>query len=277
MNAPLLEVRGLATEYRVGETRIQALRGVDLAIQHGEILAIVGESGSGKTTLGNLVLGIETPTAGTIELEGAAMPADRPRALRRRLQLVPQNPLSALNPKRTIFQSVALPLAVHGLVARPHRRARVAELLETVGLPADYMDRHPRVLSGGQRQRVALARALAAEPDAIVLDEPTSALDVSVQALILGLLEQLQQRHSLSYLFITHDLEEAIALADRVVVMSAGPAARIVGDYPVELERPRDIAEIRTEPRFHEIHKAIWAKLRGEVQKAYALGEGRSA
>ena len=222
MNAPLLEVRGLAKEYRVGETRIQALRGVDLAIQHGEILAIVGESGSGKTTLGNLVLGIETPTAGTIELEGAAMPADRPRALRRRLQLVPQNPLSALNPKRTIFQSVALPLAVHGLVARPHRRARVAELLETVGLPADYMDRHPRVLSGGQRQRVALARALAAEPDAIVLDEPTSALDVSVQALILGLLEQLQQRHSLSYLFITHDLGVVRTLAHRVAVIFRG-------------------------------------------------------
>ena len=222
MSAPLLELRGLAKTYRVEEARIEALRGVDLAIGRGEIVAVVGESGSGKTTLGNLVLGIEPPTAGTIELEGTPIPPDRSRALRRKLQLVPQNPLSALNPKRTIFQSVSLPLAVHDLVARPHRRARVAELLETVGLPPDCMDRHPRVLSGGQRQRVALARALAAEPDAIVLDEPTSALDVSVQARILGLLEDLQQRHRLSYIFITHDLGVVRTLAHRVAVLFRG-------------------------------------------------------
>ena len=134
MSASLLECQALAKEYRVGAARVPALRGVDLSLERGEILAIVGESGSGKTTLGSLVLGIERPDSGEIRLDGAPLPSKRPRVLRRRLQLVPQNPLSALNPKHTIFQSVALPLAVHGLVPRSERAGRVAELLAAVGL-----------------------------------------------------------------------------------------------------------------------------------------------
>jgi oligopeptide/dipeptide ABC transporter ATP-binding protein len=194
---------------------------------------VVGESGSGKTTLGNLVLGIDQPTLGCIRLNGETMPRRRSRAMRRSIQLVAQNPLSALNPKQTIFRSVALPLRVHGLVPRARQCGRVAELLDMVGLAPSLLERHPRVLSGGQRQRVALARAIAAEPQVLVLDEPTSALDVSVQARVLELLAQLRLRLSLTYLFISHDLGIVRVLAHRVVVMfrgrivEAGPTAAV--------------------------------------------------
>jgi oligopeptide transport system ATP-binding protein len=217
---------------------VAALNGVDLSLSPGEIVAVVGESGSGKTTLGSLILGIEQPSAGVINIAGRLAPARRPRSLRRRLQLVPQNPLSALNPKRSIFDSVSLPLSVHGLRPRRQRRQRVAELLALVDLPPDMMDRHPYVLSGGQRQRVALARAIAAEPDMLVLDEPTSALDVSVQARVIELLVDLQRRLSLSYLFISHDLGVVRLLAHRVIVLFRG---RIVEEGPTValFARPR--------------------------------------
>ncbi len=238
MSAPFLRLTGLARDFRVGATTVNALRGIDLTLHSGEILAVVGESGSGKTTIGNLVLGIDHPTAGTIEIDGAPVPRDRPRPLRRRIQLVPQNPLAALNPKRSILQSVALPIQVHALAPRASQRARVADLLGLVGLDPALMDRPPLVLSGGQRQRVALARAIAAQPDALVLDEPTSALDVSVQARILELLADLQQRLGLAYLFITHDLGVISVLAHRVVVLFRG---RIVESGPTEavLATPR--------------------------------------
>ena len=231
MSVPLLAVNGLSKQYRVGKTRVPALRVVDLTLERNEVLAVVGESGSGKSTLGHLVLGIEPPTSGSIVLDGVALPVRRTRAQRRRLQLVQQNPLSALNPKRTVFQSVALPLAIHRIEPRAGLRRRVGELLETVGLSAEIMDRHPHVLSGGQRQRVALARAIASAPDALVLDEPTSALDVSVQAMVLELLAGLQQRLSMSYLFITHDLAVVRVLARRVVVLYRG---RVIESGPTE-------------------------------------------
>ena len=185
-------------------------------------MAVVGESGSGKTTLGNLLLGIEPPSAGVIRFQDREMPAKRGRELRRCLQVVQQNPMSTLNPKRTIYKSVSLPLAVHNLVPRGEIRERAAELLRIVGLSPDYLDRYPGALSGGQRQRVALARALAAEPDCIVLDEPTSSLDVSVQARVLELLVELQQRFSLTYLFITHDLSVVRNISTRVAVLYRG-------------------------------------------------------
>jgi oligopeptide transport system ATP-binding protein len=234
MTPPFLEIAGVTREFRVGTTLVRALRGVDLPLERGEIVAVVGESGSGKTTLGNLVLGIDHPTAGEVRIDGELVPRHRPRALRRRVQMVPQNPLAALNPKRTILQSVALPLRVHGLVPRAGERRRVTELLDMVGLSDAIMDRHPQVLSGGQRQRVALARAIAAQPDALVLDEPTSALDVSVQARVLELLAGLQQRLHLAYLFITHDLSVISVLSHRVVVLfrgrivEAGPTADVL-------------------------------------------------
>jgi len=133
------------------------------------------------------------------------------------------------------------------------------------------------MLSGGQRKRVALAQMLIRDPEILLMDEPFGPLDAQTRQIMGNLLLELWAANRKAVIFVTHDLEEAISLADRVVVMSAGPAASIVGDYRIDLGRPRDIAEIRTEPRFHQIHKEIWAKLRGEVQKAYAQGEGKRA
>ncbi len=186
MAGAILEVEGLTKHYAVGKGVVKALAGVDLAVAPGESIAIVGESGSGKTTLGKLVLGVEAPSAGRIIFDGAELGAHRDRGLRRRMQVVQQNPLSTLNPKRTIRQAIELPLRVHGMVPSGSYSEPVAELLDIVGLPPEHMNRYPAALSGGQRQRAALARALAAKPDLIVLDEPTSALDVSVQARVLG-------------------------------------------------------------------------------------------
>ena len=189
----------------------------------------MGESGSGKTTLGRLVLGIEKPSAGAIIFDGGRLDHRRPLHLRRRIQVVQQNPLSTLNPKLSIRQTIEQPLRVHNVVPRRQRKERAAELLRVVGLAPEYLDRYPNALSGGQRQRVALARALACQPELIVLDEPTSALDVSVQAHILQLLADLQSRFRLTYLFITHDLSVARIMTSRIAVMYRG---RIVETGP---------------------------------------------
>ena len=204
--APVLSVRGLSKHYRVKGTRIDALAGIDLDVWRGETMAIVGESGSGKTTLGNLILGLERASAGQILFEGAPLQMKRSSALRRRIQVVQQNPFSTLNSKRTVRATIELPLRAHKMVPRDRCRARVGQLLDVVGMSTAHMNRHPAALSGGQRQRVALARALASEPEIIVLDEPTSALDVSVQARVLTLLVELQRTFDLTYIFITHDL-----------------------------------------------------------------------
>ena len=229
--APVLSVRGLSKHYRVKGTRIDALDGVDLDIRRGETMAIVGESGSGKTTLGNLILGLERASGGQILFEGEPLQMRRNSALRRRIQVVQQNPFSTLNPKRTVRATIELPLRAYRMVPRDRCRDRVSELLDIVGMSAAHMNRHPGALSGGQRQRVALARALASEPEIIVLDEPTSALDVSVQARVLALLMELQQTFDLTYVFITHDLSVVRNIARRVSVMYRG---RIVESGPTE-------------------------------------------
>jgi len=182
----------------------------------------VGESGCGKSTLANLVVGLGAPTSGRMILRGEELCATRSPAQRRWIAFVQQNPYGALNPKHSIGHSIALPLIIDGTASSKERRRRVDELLELVGLPANVADRKPRSLSGGQRQRVAIARALAVEPDLIVLDEPTSALDVSVQARILALLTELQERLGLTYLLITHDLGIVRVMAHRVGVLYRG-------------------------------------------------------
>ena len=224
-----LEIGDLRKNYRVGRRVVRALDGVSLGINKGENIGIVGESGSGKTTLGRLVLGIEKPSAGAIIFDGGRLDHRRPLHLRRRIQVVQQNPLSTLNPKLSIRQTIEQPLRVHNVVPRRQRKERAAELLRVVGLAPEYLDRYPNALSGGQRQRVALARALACQPELIVLDEPTSALDVSVQAHILQLLADLQSRFRLTYLFITHDLSVARIMTSRIAVMYRG---RIVETGP---------------------------------------------
>jgi oligopeptide transport system ATP-binding protein len=233
-----IEAVGVSKRYRIGARHVQALSQVSLRAAAAETLAVVGESGSGKSTLGRILLGVEAPDQGAVRIDAEPLPAPPPRPLRRRLQLVQQNPLSTLNPRRTVGQSVALPLEVHGLASRGGRRDRVRALLDLVGLPDDAIDRYPSALSGGQRQRAALARALAAEPDLIVLDEPTSALDVSVQARVLHLLIELQARLQLTYIFITHDLAVVRNVAQRVVVLYRG---RLVESGPTAavFARPR--------------------------------------
>ncbi|MGE0503439.1 MAG: ABC transporter ATP-binding protein [Rhizobiaceae bacterium] len=223
MAEPLLSLRGVGKTFSSWSRHVRALIGVNLDVARGSCHAIVGESGSGKSTLANLILGIYPPSEGAIVFDGQALPSRRPLALKRRIQFVQQNPLATLNPKRTIGASIGLPLLLHGTVrGRADRRRRVGQLLEEVGLPADFAGRSPAMLSGGQRQRVSIARALACEPDLLVLDEPTSALDVLVQARILQLIADLRSRNNLTLVFITHDLAVVNAIADRVSVFRNG-------------------------------------------------------
>ncbi|MCA3263817.1 MAG: ABC transporter ATP-binding protein [Telmatospirillum sp.] len=232
MKTPLLELAAVSKHYEVAAAplagllserpKVRAVEGVSLSVAQGEIMGLVGESGSGKSTLGRLALLLEPPTAGSVRFAGADPQADL-NAFRRRAQMVFQDPQSSLNRSKTVGEILAMPLQVHDVGAsRVARRARVAELLTSVGLRADAATRYPHELSGGQRQRVGIARALAIEPAFIVLDEPTSALDVSIQAQIANLLVELQQRLALTYLFISHDLRLVRWLCDRVAVMYLG-------------------------------------------------------
>jgi ABC-type glutathione transport system ATPase component len=218
----LLSLKNLSRTFASGGHVVRAVQDVSLEVAEGECLAIVGESGSGKSTLANMVLGILAPSAGEIWFDGAPLPVRRSLAERRAIQLVQQNPASALNPKRSVGASLRLALDIHGIGAKAERPDRVARLLEDVGLPADYAQRPPSALSGGQRQRVAIARALACESRLVVLDEPTSALDVLVQARVLKLLADLRAARGLTYLFITHDLAVVRNVADRVAVFEKG-------------------------------------------------------
>jgi oligopeptide/dipeptide ABC transporter ATP-binding protein len=231
----LLEITGLAKHYPLkGGRAVRAVDGVDLVLSPGESLGLVGESGCGKSTIARLVMRLVAPSAGVIRFGGqdiAQLSESALRPLRRDMQMIFQNPHAALNPRRTVFASVAEPLVVQGLSAGAELRARVAALLAEVGLPETFLWRYPHELSGGQKQRVCIARALALAPKLVVLDEPTSALDVSVQAQILDFLRDLRARQNLAYLFISHNLAVVRQVCDRVAVMYLG---RIVEEGPVE-------------------------------------------
>jgi len=223
MAEAIVSFRGLGKSFKSWTRTVAALKYVDLDVAQGSCHAIVGESGSGKSTLANLLLGIYPATEGEIIFDGRVLPTRRTLALKRRIQFVQQNPLSTLNPKRTVGDSIGLALAVHRITTtRTERRRRVEHLLEEVGLPAEFAGRSPSMLSGGQRQRVSIARALACEPDLLVLDEPTSALDVLVQARILHLIADLRTKRGLTMLFIRHDLGVVNAIADFVSVFRQG-------------------------------------------------------
>ena len=238
MSEPLLRAEGLEKRFAVrhsGGTRhgyLPALRGVGFRITAGETLGLVGESGSGKTTAGRIVARLLEPDAGRIEFGGTDWLALRGEELRRRrreLQVVFQDPQSSLNPRMRVGDQIAEPLRVQKLARGGALRARVAELLEAVGLPASLAERFPSELSGGQRQRVAIARALATGPRLVVCDEPVSALDVSIAAQIVNLLLDLRESAGLSYLFISHDVAVVARIADRISVFYLG---RVVEEGP---------------------------------------------
>lgn len=222
MSDVILSLCNLTKVFALRKHEIIAVNNVSLNVKKGECLAIVGESGSGKTTLANMILGIYGASAGELIFNGQKLPDIRPLALRRAIQLVQQNPLSSLNPKRTIGASLRLALDVHSIGEKSQRGTKVGQLLEEVGLTQQHQDRYPAALSGGQRQRVAIARALACDSELLVLDEPTSALDVLVQARVLNLLSELRATRRLTYIFITHDLSVVRNIADRVAVFKQG-------------------------------------------------------
>jgi ABC-type oligopeptide transport system ATPase subunit len=237
---PLLEVRNLVKEF--GRTRglfrkgavVRAVNDVSFHIEEGETFGLVGESGSGKTTTGRCILRLIEPTSGEVRFNGEdvlAFSRSRLRAARRDMQIVFQDPYSSLNPRMRVGTIVEEPLIIHGIGSKDERRRRVAELFELVGLDAAQSTRYPHQFSGGQRQRIGLARALALNPSLIIADEPVSALDVSVQAQVINLLMDLQNRLKLTYLFIAHDLRLVRHICSRVAVMYLG---RIVEMGPTE-------------------------------------------
>ncbi|UYG04535.1 ATP-binding cassette domain-containing protein [Halomonas sp. LR3S48] len=223
-----MELRSLSKTFTLGSgllrtgRTLQAVSEVSLRVPRGQIMGLVGESGCGKSTLAKMLLGLAPPSAGEVLIDGRPIVGANQKALARHVQPIFQDPYSSLNPRQRIAQIVGLPLRIHGIGSPGEQAARVAEMLDLVGLPGRAARQYPGQLSGGQRQRVAIARALIMRPALVICDEPTSALDVSVQAQILNLLLDLKEAFGLTYLFISHDLAVVEHLADRLAVMYLG-------------------------------------------------------
>ena len=249
--------------FGAGAARYVAVEAASLEVAPGEFVAIVGPTGCGKSTLLNVVAGLLAPAAGAASVLGTPV-SGVTRAAGYLFQA------DALMPWKSALDNVAVALSVGG-AGEVDAQARAADWLARVGLAA-FGARYPHQLSGGQKKRVALAQVLIRDPAVLLMDEPFGPLDAQTRALMGGLLLDLWSADRKAVIFVTHDLDEAIALADRVVVMSAGPAARVIADHRIDLPRPREAADIRLEPRFHALQRAIWADLKAEVMKAYAQG-----
>ncbi|MGR3583866.1 MAG: ABC transporter ATP-binding protein [Pseudooceanicola nanhaiensis] len=229
-----LRLEGLSKEFPVGKRLfgkpkgiVHAVRPVDLSVEAGETLGIVGESGCGKSTLARMLVGLLPPTTGRIEIEGKPLDTADPAAFGKRIQYVFQDPISSLNPRKTIRQVMEAPLKrLHGM-DRAARERRIAEIFDSVNLREEFLDRYPHEFSGGQAQRIGIARALAAQARILILDEPVSALDVSVQAQVLNLLADLKRELGLTYLFISHDLAVVEAVSTRVAVLYFGSVVEV--------------------------------------------------
>lgn len=231
MSETIIEVRHLKKYFPVKKGLLHAVDDVTFSIPRGSTMGLVGESGCGKSTIGRLILRLTEATGGEIYFDGEdvrALGAEDMRLMRRRIQMVFQDPYASLDGRKTIFESIAEPLMVQEIYkSRDDMNRRVYELMETVGLARRLVNTYPHELDGGRRQRVGIARALALNPDFIVLDEPVSALDVSIQAQVLNLMEELQERFALTYLFISHDLSVVKHISDRICVMYLGQLVEI--------------------------------------------------
>ncbi len=247
MSEIIVAVRDLTREFDLGRApqggrlKLKAVENVSFDIRRGETLGLVGESGSGKSTIGRMLIGLLPPSSGALELFGTRIDAagreSQWKPLRHRVQFVFQDPHAALNPRMRVGESIAEPLAIKGGMSRKERDKRVAELMELVGLPTNFVSRFPHEFSGGQRQRIVIARALALNPDFVICDEAVASLDVSMQAQIINLLKDLQDRIGLSYLFIAHDLAVVRAVSHRIAVLYAGQVVE-VGDRSALFQNP---------------------------------------
>jgi len=277
---PLVQIRDLAKYFPVGGGRAaRAVDGVTLAIMRGETLGLVGESGCGKTTLGRLICRLTEPTRGAVLFDGVdilSLPSGELRRLRPRMQMIFQDPFSSLNPHKTVEQVVGLPLRIRGLRSKAALRERVSQLLQLVGLDPSQARRFPHQFSGGQRQRIGIARALACEPELIVADEPVASLDVSIQAQILEILRQLQQRFRVAAVFISHDISVVSYVSQRIAVMYLG---RIVEVGPADAVirqplHPYTRALLAAVPRIGRDSQRAAALLSGDLPSPMAVPRG---
>ncbi len=266
-DAAAVALSAVDVAFRVaGGGTFTAVQQATLHVANGEFVSIVGPTGCGKSTLLNIAAGLLAPAAGRVDIFGAPL-----GALNRQAGYLFQ--ADALFPWKTALENVAIGLETAG-VASSEARPRALAWLKKVGLGA-FGDRYPHMLSGGQRKRVGLAQVLIRDPKILLMDEPFGPLDAQTRQIMGNLLLELWSADRKAVLFVTHDLEEAIALSDRVVIMSAGPASRIIGDWRVPLKRPRDdISEVKLDAAFHDLHRDIWHKLKAEVVKGYAQTEG---
>jgi len=264
MTTPALQLQDVACTFVSKDDprqRYTAVKGVTLTVGAGEFVSVVGPTGCGKSTLLNVAAGLLQPSTGRVQVFGQPLAGINTRAGY-------MFQAESLMPWRTALANVMAGLEFRG-VAAAEARAQAEEWLRRVGL-GGFGDRYPHQLSGGMRKRTSLAQTLALDPDIILMDEPFSALDIQTRQLMENEVLDLWAKKRKAVLFITHDLDEAIAMSDRVVIMSAGPAARLIGEFNIDIARPRDVAEVKMTPRFVELHAAIWAQLREEVLKGYA-------